>query len=376
MQLHSSINLDTLMKFGSAAALILGTAAQPQYLGSVFKPGQSRRDKALNRAYQRAYRHRVRPYERFVILSDQHKGARDLADDFQQCETTYLTALDYYYQSGYILVILGDAEELWEQGVKEVLDAYENVLSSEGRFYPGRYLRIYGNHDNLWRDPAKVRQYMEPFFPDIKVYEGLILEISDLPDQQNGQIVLLHGHQGTLDSDIFDFLPPLVLPLYRIFQNLTGFGRTTPAQDACLRSLQDTQMYRWVRTLTNTILIAGHTHRPVWSSMTHLEKLLWQFHELLDLEPDQRPGDYHARVAELLLAIEEREKSTPPCDDTIKTRPCYFNTGCCRFADGDITGIEIENGLIRLIKWGQNKSEQAARQVLEQTYLAALFAVL
>src|ERR687886_404857 len=31
--------------------------------------------------------------------------------------------------------------------------------------------------------------------------------------------------------------------------------------------------------------------------------------------------------------------------------PCYFNTGCCSFGDGDITGIEIAGGEIRLIRW-------------------------
>jgi hypothetical protein len=32
-------------------------------------------------------------------------------------------------------------------------------------------------------------------------------------------------------------------------------------------------------------------------------------------------------------------------------RPCYFNTGCCSFSDGDVTGIEIAEGYIRLVKW-------------------------
>ena len=28
---------------------------------------------------------------------------------------------------------------------------------------------------------------------------------------------------------------------------------------------------------------------------------------------------------------------------------CYFNSGCCSFEDGDITGLEIDNGQIKLI---------------------------
>jgi hypothetical protein len=32
-------------------------------------------------------------------------------------------------------------------------------------------------------------------------------------------------------------------------------------------------------------------------------------------------------------------------------KPTYFNSGCCCFDDGTITGIEIGDGYIRLIKW-------------------------
>ncbi len=37
--------------------------------------------------------------------------------------------------------------------------------------------------------------------------------------------------------------------------------------------------------------------------------------------------------------------------DYLKLKPTYFNSGCCCFNDGDITGIEIQEDCIRLIKW-------------------------
>jgi hypothetical protein len=43
-------------------------------------------------------------------------------------------------------------------------------------------------------------------------------------------------------------------------------------------------------------------------------------------------------------------------------KPTYFNTGCCCFANGSITGIEIADGQIRLIKWNQDEG----RVLLEQ----------
>ena len=52
-------------------------------------------------------------------------------------------------------------------------------------------------------------------------------------------------------------------------------------------------------------------------------------------------------------------------------KPSYFNSGCCCFSDGDITGIEIEDGYIRLIKWTliEGKPE---RELLEEMKLEKL----
>lgn len=53
-------------------------------------------------------------------------------------------------------------------------------------------------------------------------------------------------------------------------------------------------------------------------------------------------------------------------------KPNYFNTGCCCFDDGDITGIEIAGGKIKLIKWKYNGDSASERIVLEETELKNL----
>lgn len=340
-------------------------------------PAQRRINRALNRTFYEAHIHGELPLDaesRYVIFSDHHKGARNRADDFQQCEHTYLQALDYYYQQGYSLIVLGDAEELWEESVLSVISAYGNIFLSEARFHPGRYFKVTGNHDNLWENADLVAEHLHPFFPDLQLHTGLVLSYHGSA-HLSGKLFLTHGHQGTLDADLFNFLPPLVLPLYREFQNITGLGRTTPAQDDCLRAEHDTQMYRWASRQGKLLLIAGHTHRPVWSSMTHLEQLIWQLQSLLNIPDDQRPDDYFQTVDDLLREIKIRQQEHPPCTDTIKTRPTYFNTGCCRFADGDITGIEIQGSRIRLIRWS-TQEKHPGRAVLEEALLAEIFALL
>ena len=371
--------MSKMLKVGFAAGAAVAALAYLQRLPPDRRLNQLRRSRALDAVYRRVSSHsrlRVTPPEKLVIFSDHHKGCRDAADDFQPCEKTYMAALQAYDEQAYSLVVLGDAEELLEQGIPEVMQAYSNVLEAEAAFYPQRYRRVIGNHDILWQDADLVQRYLGPYFPGIRIHEALILEFPDEQGQILGEAVLLHGHQGTIDADVLGFLAARLLPYYRQLQILTGIGHTTPAQDACLRSQQDTHMYRWVRRRRKTILIAGHTHRPVWSSATHLEKLYWELMSLLDLPPAARPADFEAQISALVQAIETREQRYPPCDDTIKTRPCYFNSGCCRFADGDITGIEIADGHIRLVKWGDDGNGEIVRTVLEEMHLAAVFALL
>ena len=61
--------------------------------------------------------------DRLIIFSDHHRGSRDGADDFWRCERSYHAALGYYLESGHRLYLLGDVEELWENGHDEVLKA-------------------------------------------------------------------------------------------------------------------------------------------------------------------------------------------------------------------------------------------------------------
>jgi hypothetical protein len=62
--------------------------------------------------------------------------------------------------------------------------------------------------------------------------------------------------------------------------------------------------------------------------------------------------------------------------------PCYFNTGCCSFPDGDVTGLEIADGEIRLVRWPGNIREictadpgiDPGRRILARDTLEDIFA--
>src|SRR5215211_2783982 len=65
------------------------------------------------------------------------------------------------------------------------------------------------------------------------------------------------------------------------------------------------------------------------------------------------PSISQAPLSGRYLSFAEREeiailKAKPPIPID---PPCFFNTGCCSFGDGDITGLELADGEIRLVRW-------------------------
>ena len=99
---------------------------------------QDRINAGLDRAYAEAP---VVPIElrqlRLVIVSDLHRGAGDGADDFRLSQHALATALDHYQRTGWMLAVLGDAEELWECEPAEVVAEYRAVPAA-GEALPGR----------------------------------------------------------------------------------------------------------------------------------------------------------------------------------------------------------------------------------------------
>src|SRR5215211_3645259 len=209
---------------------------------------------ALDEAFQRALKQEQAEGEmtldihsaRFVIFSDHHKGNRDGADDFRLCEPAYNAALAYYYRLRYTLIVMGDVEELWEERPETVLKAYPHTLELEGKFHQDRrYLRFWGNHDDAWSHPDLVEKWLNPVLGGVplKVHETLILHVRD-GEEELGRLFLVHGHQGTLDSDRIAPLSRFVVRYFwRPIQRILKFSFNTPAVDFELRYEHDSALY-------------------------------------------------------------------------------------------------------------------------------------
>jgi len=125
-------------------------------------------------------------------------------------------------------------------------------------------------------------------------------------------------------------------------------------------------MYEWSATQKNLVFISGHTHKPVFASLDHIDRLNKQ---LKKAEEENNSG----MIKELYEELGKR-KAEYEGKQFHKTMaiPSYFNTGCCCFVDGDISLIEIEGDSIRLVKW-QEENDVCKRIVLEQAPLTYIF---
>ena len=147
-------------------------------------------------------------------------------------------------------------------------------------------------------------------------------------------------------------------------QGLLDINPNTPANNDQLKSLHNTIMYEWSSVKKNILLITGHTHQAVFMSLTHLERLY------VKLSKAQKDNDATV-TRNIETEIEKAQPKNETPADFSKIIPSYFNSGCCCFSDGDITGIEIADGCIILVRW-QSKNTIPQREVLEEIKLVEL----
>jgi UDP-2,3-diacylglucosamine pyrophosphatase LpxH len=254
---------------------------------------------------------------KFILVSDCHRGDNSWADDFAANQNIFFHALNFYYDHDFTYVEIGDGEELWENRYfEDVRKAHSHIYWKLSQFHEkNRLCLIWGNHNRKWKNPRNVKKYLyhcdeerernlgrkalsKPLFDGIKVHEGLILHHTPT----NKRIFISHGHQGDLLNDGWWWVGKFIVRnIWKVLQIVGTRDPTSPAKNFEKRLKLEKEMVEWLHGNKGKLdlLIVGHTHRP------HLPKV---------------------------------------------TEPPYCNTGSC-VHPRCITGIEIENGAITLIKW-------------------------
>lgn len=265
--------------------------------------------KRLEKAYKEAKILEFNDSSKFIFFSDCHRGDNSFADDFAKNKNIFIHALKHYYKNGFTYFELGDGDELWENlNFKHVFEAHKGVYLLLKCFYEENRLHmIWGNHDMSYKDPDKVSKnlgsYYDPatgkqetLMPNLTFYEAIMLKHKTT----NQELFLTHGHQ----SDWWNYVcwkwsRFLVRALWKPL-NLMGIADpTSPARNHVNLLKVERRIKNWIVANNNRLTIVGHTHRPHFPS----------------------PGNI-----------------------------AFFNDGSC-VHPRCITGLEIEDGKISLIKW-------------------------
>jgi len=328
---------------------------------------------------------------RIIVFSDQHRGAKNGADDFMKAEESYLKALEYYFQNKFLFISLGDSEELWENTLLKVKKYNTITFDSEKRFIlQHRFFKVFGNHDLYWDNSPLATQSLKSIYGEkLKVFEGMIIEKDNpninkqtkkkknffsFPQPKSDEddtlpiahcpltIFLTHGHQGDASSDGNWFSKFFVANIWAPLQSYLRINPNTPAYDEDIKTLHNLIMYEWSAKYKNLALITGHTHQPVFESLTHPERLYRQLGEAIKVNNKEEADQIQEEIKK-----RGRDYKTTPAQ-FLDVKPSYFNSGCCCFRDGDITGIEITYEKIMLVKWSAAKD----REVLEEMELEKL----
>lgn len=290
-------------------------------------------EKRLQKALKTAPILPLEQNSKYIIMSDCHRGQGNTGDNFLPNQSIFFGALEYYYHQNFTYIELGDGDELWENRNMDLIkEVHSDTFNLMAKFYQKhRFYMIYGNHDMVKGKRNCFKTYCEsyysdlmhkqmPLFPHMKIYESIILQNF----KTHQKIYLLHGHQADPFNDTFWRLSRfLVRYVWKPFE-LIGFHAPTGAGRAHTKKEQIEKKLADFAKTQKTLLIAGHTHRPAVSY---------------------------------------------PSPDT----GYYFNDGSCVHPHC-ISGIEIQDNQISLIKWAEATKEDQTLYI-KRSLLAGPFSL-
>jgi len=207
---------------------------------------------------------------RYVLFSDCHRGCANSNDNFLKNQNLYFSALQYYYKAGFTYIELGDGDELWEnRKMEQIIEVHGNVFWLLSKFaQENRLYLLYGNHDMEKKRAAYSSchcaayfctdvQKMQPLFPELIYYSGIILE-----DSSGLRLYLTHGHQADMLNSVFWRLSRfLVRYVWKPLEHIGILDPTSAAKNNQRKNLTEKRLSFWAEK-KRQILITGHTHRP------------------------------------------------------------------------------------------------------------------
>jgi predicted phosphodiesterase len=273
------------------------------------------------------------PGARYVIVSDLHMGDGSSRDDLEKNRGLIMAVLrDWYFARGFTLILAGDVEDLYKFDMPLIRRAWEELYALFDAFDGlGRLRKLVGNHDL-----ALLREREGPY----RLLEGLSLLYG------TRRLFCFHGHQASRFfsryNDVSDFLVRYVAkPLH--------YRNPSASNDSRQRFKAERRIYRASKGL-GMVSIAGHTHRPLFESLSKYDSLRFAMEGLVQDYPgadaagrreiEERVRVYRAEFERLRKKERGGFLARGLYEELDFVIPCVFNAGCAT-RDGAMTAIEV-----------------------------------
>lgn len=302
----------------------------------------------LTRLYHETPPFPMRKGDKYVIFSDLHMGDGSKLDDFQHNSNLFEAVLrDHYLGQGFGLILNGDIEELERFRIASIRRRWGHIYSLFSSFQRETALfRLIGNHDlELLLDDGAA-----------DYHEALRLRYG------SDDIFIFHGHQT---KKAYRHPNPWVRLSLRYLANPIGVRNFSVAHDSLKQFKTERRVYRFA-TETGVMTIIGHTHRPLFESMSKVDSIKFRVEQLCRAYPAADSGtksdietivqEYRSEL-EGLRRRERRVASTSSLYGANLVTPCMFNSGCVIGKRG-MTCLEIEEGEIALVHWFDRRTSQ------------------
>ncbi|NTV01475.1 MAG: metallophosphoesterase [Chlorobiaceae bacterium] len=284
---------------------------------------------------------------RVVIFSDLHIGDGGRSDDFLHNAHLFETLLEeYYLKESFSLVLNGDIEELMKFSCASIANAWKGLYDLFLRFrQSGFFWKIYGNHDI-----GLIEEKAYPLQPWL--VESLAFRYG------NDTLLLFHGHQASpFLKTPFSIIGGPLSYFLRYIAKPAGIRNYSVSYKSRRRYAIEKAVYEFSNR-AGIISIIGHTHRPLFESLSKVDALNYRIEELCRGYPSADRGRRLMIEQEIRQLKEELDgcyhkglrKSLRSGRYGNITIPSIFNSGCAIGKRG-ITAIEIDEGKIRLVYW-------------------------
>ncbi|MBM3161911.1 MAG: metallophosphoesterase [Chlorobi bacterium] len=289
-----------------------------------------------------------------LILSDLHMGNGGRRDEFRRnADLVRAMLADYYHPERYSLILNGDIEELFKFSLDSITGQWSDFYDLFTRFGENGFVfKTYGNHDAALLDERDYR--LQPYMLEsIKFLYG------------KETMLLFHGHQASvLLWETYPQVSRSVVFFLRYIAKPVGIRNFSIAYNSRRRFAIEKSIYDFSNN-AKIVSVIGHTHRPLFESLSKVDYLNYRIEELCRAYPAADSPD-RIVIEGKITALKEELDSCYRQGKKIGLRsglyntltiPSVFNSGCAIGKRG-ITALEIEGSIIRLVYWFNGKQSR------------------